>query len=136
MDGKLGATEYCDENGTSASCVEGGDLASKTWSRNTFPTKADLTNDFYTKNWVDANLTKKTDISNFITDAALLALLTQYATKNFVNDTISDSLGPITIKGAAVGIGDPTPDSTLMLDVNGAIGAMWYCDEFGNHCVR
>jgi len=40
--------------------------------------------------------------------------------------------------GGAVGIGDPTPDTgaqPLKLDVEGAIGADWYCDKAGNNCV-
>ncbi|MFT5849871.1 MAG: hypothetical protein ACI9H6_000697, partial [Patiriisocius sp.] len=34
-----------------------------------------------------------------------------------------------------VGIGDDTPDGTLLLDVEGAIGATQLCDEDGNNCA-
>ena len=38
------------------------------------------------------------------------------------------------IVGGAVGISDTTPDGTLLLDVEGDIGAINYCDEDGNNC--
>ena len=53
-------------------------------------TKADLTNIFYTTKWVNEKLAKKTDISNFITNAARTSILAQYTTKS--------DLEPITIK--------------------------------------
>jgi len=40
------------------------------------------------------------------------------------------------IKGnGQIGIGTPIPDSTLLLDVEGQIGATEYCDENGANCV-
>lgn len=33
-----------------------------------------------------------------------------------------------------VGIGDPTPDNGLKLDVEGNVGATQYCDQNGNNC--
>jgi hypothetical protein len=38
------------------------------------------------------------------------------------------------IMGGAVGISDTTPDGTLLLDVEGQIGATEYCDENGANC--
>lgn len=55
-------------------------------------------------------------------------------------DTLSiDEIGAgtrITIDGSGnVGIGDPTPDNTLKLDVAGQIGATEYCNEDGSVCT-
>lgn len=33
-----------------------------------------------------------------------------------------------------IGIGDPTPDASLKLDVEGQVGATQYCDNAGNNC--
>ncbi len=34
----------------------------------------------------------------------------------------------------SVGIGDPTPDGTLRLDIEGGVGATEYCDQNGTNC--
>jgi hypothetical protein len=44
-----------------------------------------------------------------------------------------DVLGVVDATGN-VGIGDETPDASLLLDVEGAVGATEYCDEAGANC--
>jgi len=59
-------------------------------------------------------------------------------TNNFVAKwTAGGTLGNSQIfdDGSQIGIGDPTPDGTLILDAEGAIGATEYCDQNGANCV-
>lgn len=67
---------------------------------------------------------------------------TQYCDENGLNCAAITDLGgywtqsgtDLYYTGGDVGIGDPTPDGTLALDLGGQIGATEYCDENGLNC--